>query len=843
MRTLKKTLALVLVVAMMLSFGAIGANAAFTDTKDSKYTEAIEVMTGIGVINGMTDTTFAPTATLTREQAAKIITYMLLGPTNAQLISKATTQKFSDVAADRWSAGYIEYCANVGIILGTGNGKFDPEGKLTTAAFTKMLLCALGYKSDVEGFAGDSWAINVAAMAVTAGVSDKTITISATTEITREQACQLAFLALKAVKVQYTGGSSMTVNGITITTGATRSNVTHKDAASGEMVNSTFMYVHFSKLATEAATENGVVGYYWKNGTKYISSFYAAVATLATSTNGTSYADLTTATSTKYIKAKADTTVTYVYNDVDAADKGTANTGWPTTTKTLAENIADIQAKAATVGVIVKFLDGDFDGKYDVVSVVEKSVAQLAAAPTTKTTGSVTTVTIPGVCVDYNVNYVSYPDGLVKGDVVLYYNAGGAYIVEKAASISGTVASYVSGKTVTIGGTAYAASGLFDYKGTSASNIAYLASLIGLTGYTFYLDNGNNICFVVTPSNAATATNTVLVYAVQASTSFGVTTNQAKIVKMDGTTETITVAKVGSTVGDPAVPGTYYIPTLNANGTYTLTAAAQQLNGKTTAGTAVAVGNESYKITAKAAKFLTKGVATNTSWTGATETVQDVLATNSTVFLYYNTTAGTFTVLTGINNALSTAYGKDVYVLKDSTGTYALAVVSMGATTSASVTSSDVVFVTSGASVSLDANGVALYSYTVVKNGVSGTALTSYAQLDAGTLYFCTSYDASGNLKVGGASEATASGALKYSGLADLTYAYGTLSIDAGTDNVVLTSDSTIYFMYDLSAGTVSAITADAAAAYTYAAGTDFLYTVVTSSTNSTIGSVYITVA
>jgi hypothetical protein len=211
MRTLKKTLALVLVLAMALSFGVIGANAAFTDVAaDNEYTEAIEVLTGIGVINGMTATTFAPNGTLTREQAAKIISYMLLGASNAQLISNATSQVFSDVAATRWSAGYIEYCANIGIIAGVGDGKFDPEGALTTAAFTKMLLCALGYKADVEKFTGDSWAINVASLAVSAGVYDSGIAISATTTITRAEACQLAFLALQARLVEYVGGTEIT---------------------------------------------------------------------------------------------------------------------------------------------------------------------------------------------------------------------------------------------------------------------------------------------------------------------------------------------------------------------------------------------------------------------------------------------------------------------------------------------------------------------------------------------------------------------------------------------------------------------------------------------------------
>jgi predicted ribosomally synthesized peptide with SipW-like signal peptide len=80
MRTLKKTLAFVLVLAMVVSLGAMGASAAFTDTDDSDYPVAIDVMSGIGVINGMTATTFDPAGSLTREQAAKIIAYMLLGP-------------------------------------------------------------------------------------------------------------------------------------------------------------------------------------------------------------------------------------------------------------------------------------------------------------------------------------------------------------------------------------------------------------------------------------------------------------------------------------------------------------------------------------------------------------------------------------------------------------------------------------------------------------------------------------------------------------------------------------------------------------------------------------------
>ena len=217
MKNLKKLLAVILVVAMVFSVTAISASA-FDDTADSDYSEAIDVLTGIGVIDGMTDTTFDPTGTLTREQAAKIIAYLLLGE-NADLLVSATSQLFDDVATSRWSAGYIEYCATLGVIVGNGDGTFDPTGTLTTAAFTKMLLVALGYDPDVEGYTGTSWATNVASDALAAGVYDSNIAISSSTACTREQAAQLAFKVLTATMVEYTGGTTITIGDSTITTG------------------------------------------------------------------------------------------------------------------------------------------------------------------------------------------------------------------------------------------------------------------------------------------------------------------------------------------------------------------------------------------------------------------------------------------------------------------------------------------------------------------------------------------------------------------------------------------------------------------------------------------------
>ncbi len=197
MRTLKKTLALVLVVVMVVSFGAIGASADFKDvTATTDYYEAITLLTGMGVIDGVTDETFKPAGELTREQAVKIVSFIKLGPDSAKLISKATNAPFEDVGITRWSSGFVAYCANTKIVEGVTNKTFNPAGVLTSAAFTKMLLVAVGFDADATGLNGSSWAINTALTAKASGIFDNNIGVSPEKAITRAEACQLALLAL-----------------------------------------------------------------------------------------------------------------------------------------------------------------------------------------------------------------------------------------------------------------------------------------------------------------------------------------------------------------------------------------------------------------------------------------------------------------------------------------------------------------------------------------------------------------------------------------------------------------------------------------------------------------------
>ena len=152
---MKRIVTLLLALVLLLSTISF-AGAKFKDDllfKD-KYRYAIDYMAEKGIIGGFPDGTFSPRGTLTRAQAAKILCVMLEGAEKADALTKTDTG-FSDVPATHWAAKYVAYCAEKGIVAGVGDGKFDPDGKLSGAAFGKMLLVAYG--EDPAKFTGGKW--------------------------------------------------------------------------------------------------------------------------------------------------------------------------------------------------------------------------------------------------------------------------------------------------------------------------------------------------------------------------------------------------------------------------------------------------------------------------------------------------------------------------------------------------------------------------------------------------------------------------------------------------------------------------------------------------------------
>ena len=223
---MKKLLALVLALVMTMSLVTI-SNAAFKDADKIDYDEAVTVMNAVGVLVGDENGNFNAKENLTRAQAAKIISYLLLGNKTAEAL--AGSGKFTDVAKNSWSAGFVDYCASTGVVNGVGDGKFDPNGQLTGYQFAKMLLVALGYDAGIEGFTGADWQINVSKRADQADLFDN-LDISGNAALTREQAAQMCLNTLKSPLVEYSNkGGSLTVNGATVNIGA--SNAEYKTSS------------------------------------------------------------------------------------------------------------------------------------------------------------------------------------------------------------------------------------------------------------------------------------------------------------------------------------------------------------------------------------------------------------------------------------------------------------------------------------------------------------------------------------------------------------------------------------------------------------------------------------
>ena len=214
---MKKFLSLVLALTMMMSLVTINAGAKeFTDDEDQNYDEAIAVISEIGVVDGYEDGSFKPQGTLTRGAAAKIICNLILGPTTAGELH-ADTAPYKDVPTSNAFSGYIAYCAKEKIISGYADGTFRPSAGLTGYAFMKMLLGALGYDAENEGYTGPNWSINVAKQAIGIGLNNSLVDeFNGVDQVTREEAALYAFNTLKATMVDYDQKINTTINGVDV---------------------------------------------------------------------------------------------------------------------------------------------------------------------------------------------------------------------------------------------------------------------------------------------------------------------------------------------------------------------------------------------------------------------------------------------------------------------------------------------------------------------------------------------------------------------------------------------------------------------------------------------------
>ncbi|MCI7151802.1 MAG: S-layer homology domain-containing protein [Flavonifractor plautii] len=763
MRNLKRTLSLVLAAVMLVGMMVVGASAAssdFVDGNEITYAEAAEVMTALGVFEGTDKGAFDPTGILTREQAAAIICRMLLGDDAENLTTNSTV--FSDVAADRWSAGYIGYCAQQNILAGTGNGTFNPEGELTGLAFAKMLLVALGYDPAIEQYVGNDWAVNVAADAVDAGIAVSGVIMA--DAMTREQAAQMAYQTLEADMVRYAsrGTTIQQPDGSTIIVGNTAAEPVSKTDSdyAGDSNDDTQQFCEryfadlkkvngeddFARPASQWKLKNDIIGTYPAEAD---GTFTTAVdkGDLYDVIGRTVYNDITASKPTDFSVyvdgdpvSNPDVADYFVNNETDDA-KGTAK---GVLTQVFVDD--DNNVILSQIHTYVAQVDGGYDEENEELELDDLGLDTFPAVNTT-------------LSADDFENLSAFEDG----DYVLITAVGDEVkTIQAAEVVSGTATSYTSNKNVTLDGTKYEYSQGY----SSTYNLKDDYDLVLDTyGYVIYADG------VEASDDYVFITDIAKIGGVNKS-------YEAKAYFVDGTTAVIEVSNSDDLTDwtSDSEKNAWYTYDEQNDGTYELGETAQAQKDFTT-GTIIDTGDSRIN--------LDKSVRLN----------------NDTVFVVRR--GDTVNVYSGIKNVPEiTANGTvEVCAILDDNGyaDYLFINGKSGELGISGSTAGDRIYILdTDYESSQDADDNDYYVYDAIVNGEIGTVeLNSTTGIEKG-LYGSVTYDADGyiNTKDLKKIEDTADTNLKAASVnTTVSYASGVLSF--GSLDLVLADDYTIFLNDD----------------------------------------------
>ena len=202
-QNVKKVLALVLAFACAFT---MFAGAAFTDSADISQTEAVDMLTALGVIDGYEDGTFRPEATITRAEAAKMI-FTIWNGGNDNASAFAGQSVFTDVYSGHWAEGYINFCYANGIVAGKSTTQFAPDDNVTGTELAKMLLICMGYQSDKSGLEGSAWEQKTNGLASQNGLYSN-VTAAVGSAMPRQFAAQIMYNALNADTVTWSTDSN-----------------------------------------------------------------------------------------------------------------------------------------------------------------------------------------------------------------------------------------------------------------------------------------------------------------------------------------------------------------------------------------------------------------------------------------------------------------------------------------------------------------------------------------------------------------------------------------------------------------------------------------------------------
>ncbi len=116
-----------------LSQGKDGMTGAFTDTRGSWCADAVAWAASAGVVNGLSETVFAPDQAITREQLATML-YRYAKLLDLDVSAKADLGAFVDAGeVDSWASEAMTWAVAAGLLQGKGAGDLDPNAAASRA--------------------------------------------------------------------------------------------------------------------------------------------------------------------------------------------------------------------------------------------------------------------------------------------------------------------------------------------------------------------------------------------------------------------------------------------------------------------------------------------------------------------------------------------------------------------------------------------------------------------------------------------------------------------------------------------------------------------------------------
>lgn len=144
----KKILFICTIVILCIG-SVVSAATSFSDVKNTKYEEAVENLVSLKIVNGFEDNTFKPKNNVTRAQLSKMLV-ISMGMEDEVASASKKFLNFKDVLSNYWGYGYIKVASDKKLVKGYTDGKFKPDGTVTYAEATAMVVRALGYEDVIK---------------------------------------------------------------------------------------------------------------------------------------------------------------------------------------------------------------------------------------------------------------------------------------------------------------------------------------------------------------------------------------------------------------------------------------------------------------------------------------------------------------------------------------------------------------------------------------------------------------------------------------------------------------------------------------------------------------------